>query len=264
MDLSFSEPGWVSSTPSICVTSDETKVIIRMVNYRVKSDGSYDYDGTIRTRNFLVNPYESVNRKREIHDLTKIPRTEFPVHGFEDCRLFWWRNSYWAVATVRDTTEEGICEQGLLRFNEVGDVCEMTLLKGLGNNTHQKNWKPAVDKNILKWIYSTEPLTVLTHDGAQQSELRHFGRLLGSSQAIKYKDHWLWVDHEVSCNDKGRERIYTHRFVLANEDLTKIEVVSDPFYFEELGIEFCAGLALKGSSVILDRKSTRLNSSHTT
>lgn len=246
IDLSFSEPGWVSSTPSICV-GDETKVIVRMVNYRIKPDGSYDYDGTIRTRNFLLNPYEPIESRREIQDLTKIPRTEFPVHGFEDCRLFWWRKCWWAVATVRDTTEEGTCEQALLRLDGAGDVCEMTILsRGMG---HQKNWKPVVEKDTVRWVYSTDPLEIF--DTGSKRPLKHAGRLLGSSQAIRLPHNWLWVDHEVSCNDQGRERIYTHRFVLASEDLVKVEAVSDPFYFEELGIEFCAGLTVINDNVVL-------------
>lgn len=252
IDLSFSEPGWVSSTPSIYSNGLDTKVIIRMVNYRIKPDSSYDYDGTIRTRNFLLGLDELIAGKkgREIKDLTNIPRTQFPVHGFEDCRLFWWRECWWAVATVRDTTESGICEQVMLRLDDNGDVCEMfNLSRGLMGQEHQKNWKPAIDGDILKWIYSTDPLTVLEHNSAFKGPFVHKGRLLGSSQAVKVPHGWLWVDHSVSCGDQGRERIYAHHFVLSNDNLTEIISVSYPFYFEQLGIEFCAGLALIGDEI---------------
>jgi hypothetical protein len=263
VDLSFSEPGWVSSTPSICTDGPEAKVLIRMVNYRIKPDGSYDYDGTIRTRNFLLDLGKSVECRNEIIDLTNIPRTEFPVHGFEDCRLFWWRNCYWAVATVRDITDSGICEQVLLRLDGDGNTCEMNVLRGSWGQTHQKNWKPAVDGDTLKWVYSTDPLTVFAY-GKFPNEAKHFGRLLGSSQAIRLphstttgcpdtwgKGKWLWVDHSVSWNAQGRERIYAHHFVLANENLSEVISISDPFYFEQLGIEFCAGLAFYNNEITL-------------
>jgi len=249
-DLSFTEPGWVSSTPSICTSGPDAKVLIRMVNYRIKPDGSYDYDGTIRTRNFLVGCYEGVEHRKEIQDLTKIPRTQFPVHGFEDCRLFWWKSCWWAVATVRDTTDSGMCEQALLQLDPSGAVCEMTVMRGPWSQSHQKNWKPAVRGDVLKWVFSTDPMTVWDH-GSTCEEVNHSGRLLGSSQAVHTNRGWLWIDHEVSWNDQGRERIYTHRFVLADDDLTKVVVTSDPFYFEQLGIEFCAGLGIDNDKAIL-------------
>jgi hypothetical protein len=120
----------------------------------------------------------------------------------------------------------------------------MTLLEGLWDNKqHQKNWKPVVEGDLLRWIYSTDPLCVIKPDVRNLTE--HSGRLLGSSQAVQLPSgNWLWVDHEVSWNEKGRERIYVHRFVLADQQLSRVLITSDPFYFKELGIEFCAGLAL--------------------
>ena len=239
------EPGWTACNPSVSPLG----IVVRAVNYKIRPDGSYDYDGTIRTRNYLSVREPGFYRKaREIQDKTNLPRTDFPVHGFEDCRLFQWRGARWLVCTVRDTTVEGICEQALLRLDAAGDVCEMTLLRGPWSSKNQKNWKPAADGDRLRWIYSTDPLTVFDH-GTIPTKLEHSGRLLGSSQAVKISEGWLWVDHEVSWNDKGRDRIYAHRFVLADAELTRVEAISDPFCFEQRGVEFCAGLSVEAGSV---------------
>jgi hypothetical protein len=127
---------------------------------------------------------------------------------------------------------------------------------------HQKNWKPFVrDNGDLGFIYSTDPLCVVG-DGFHPKPAQHSGRLLGSSQAIRLEGlaellppslrsvpgliqngGWLWVDHEVSYNAQGRDRVYVHRFVLGDHELKRVIAMSDPFCFRKLGIEFCAGLA---------------------
>jgi len=54
---------------------------------------------------------------------------------------------------------------------------------------------------------------------------------------------------EVSwCQDESR--IYTHRFVLLN-DKFEITKLSDPWYFENHGIEFCRGMCVKKGELII-------------
>ncbi len=50
---------------------------------------------------------------------------------------------------------------------------------------------------------------------------------------------WLYIAHEVA--EHGPPRKYLHRFVRMDRTL-RITSVSRAFYFEEPGIEFCAGL----------------------
>jgi hypothetical protein len=242
-------PGWVYSTPSVCTTPDGLAAVVRSVNYRIRPDGSYDYDGTIRTRNYLAKADINLTTwsRTEIEDRVQYDRTEFPVHGYEDCRLSFGPAGFWATATVRDTTVEGRCEQAWLKIDVDGTptFVDMVTFKAEG---HQKNWKPVVGTDTPSWIVSSDPLTVLrTSRESAANELvavSHTGRLLGSSQAVMTPRGWLWVDHEVSYNADGRDRVYVHRFVLADHSLERVVGVSDPFYFRQLGIEFCAGLAL--------------------
>ena len=258
--------GWVYSTPSVCMIDGKLSAIVRMVNYKIRPDGSYDYDGTVRTRNFWTifdENFVSIPGV-EIIDKTGVPRTDYPVHGFEDCRLYYdkdaVRSKIWASCTVRDIIPGGNCHQARLAIMN-NEFYEIDILSKHIEG-HQKNWKPVVGSKGCwpKWIYSTEPLCVLDLGTScadpvtiPPEGLKHSGRLLGSSQAIELPDgRWLWVDHEVSANDQGRERVYVHRFVLANAELSCVIAKSDPFYFRQLGIEFCCGLALiEGNRLVL-------------
>jgi len=73
------------------------------------------------------------------------------------------------------------------------------------------------------------------------------GRLRGGSQAVRMDDGWLVVVHDVAF--PGSNRMYLHRFVMFDDKLRLVSM-TDPFYFEKLGIEFCAGLARVGDKLV--------------
>lgn len=238
------EPGWTACNPSICI-NENRQAIIRTVNYKIKPNGCYDYDGTIVTRNFWVDLDENYNitNSYELLDKTNRKVSNFPVKGFEDCRLFVHNNRFWISCTVRDMDDNGTCQIGLLTLdgNNIVDID----LQNAPN--HQKNWKPIHAENgIFRWIYSTDPLVVVP----ENKEFDQVYVLLGSSQAIPIDDGWLWVDHEATNDSNGGGRMYVHRLVKANKELTKVEAMSDPFCFTNLGIEYCNGLAIDGKNLV--------------
>ena len=57
---------------------------------------------------------------------------------------------------------------------------------------------------------------------------------------MKVDGGWIFVVHDVAFPGSGR--FYLHRFVFLDEQLRLVSM-SDLFFFERLGIEFCAGLA---------------------
>jgi hypothetical protein len=73
------------------------------------------------------------------------------------------------------------------------------------------------------------------------------GRLCGGSQAIRVDDGWLCIVHDVAWPGSGP--IYLHRFVLLSDDFQLVGM-SDPFFFERKGIEFCAGLAYDAERLV--------------
>jgi tetratricopeptide (TPR) repeat protein len=258
------EPGWNASNPSIYRGHFGLRCIVRTVNYKIVddkyvtppqdivSDGSR-WQGwqLIRTRNFLLNLDDNFKTTRvvELIDKTGIDRTIYPVHGFEDARLFEWRGKWWATATVCDLTDDGRREIALLELDLDGAVVRAEPLRGHWSVQAQKNWMPIIDGDAAKFVYATSPSPVIFDLVEERGDhvidpgrpvIPNHGRLRGGSQGARVDGGWLFVVHDVAFPGDGR--LYLHRFVLLNEQL-KLVSMSDPFYFERLGIEFCAGLA---------------------
>ena len=275
------EPGWNASNPSICSDSDRIRCTVRTVNYRivngsyvtppndiVRDEGHWKGWQIIRTRNFLLDLDTDFKTTRvvEIADKTGDERTNYPVHGFEDARLFAWNGSWWATATVCDFTEEGRREIALLQLDDDGAVVRAEPLRGPWSVNAQKNWMPIVDGDAAKFIYATSlngdvgSTTIFDLTCAEDPEARprysiqppsgatyDHGRLRGGSQAVHVEGGWLFVVHDVAFPGSGR--LYLHRFVFIDEKLQLVSM-TDLFYFEKLGIEFCAGLALVDGKLV--------------
>jgi tetratricopeptide (TPR) repeat protein len=247
------DEGWNASNPSICWGEEGLRCIVRTVNYRIVR-GAYltpAGDGVICTRNFFLSLDADLKTTGavELVDQTDLTRTAFPIHGFEDARLFQWEGTWWATATVCDLTLEGKREIALLQLDPKGAVVRASPLRGPWSDRAQKNWMPVVDEADVRFVYAVgAPSTMLDLQLEQgQPALRSFthmdaasGRLRGGSQGVWTSEGWLFVVHDVVFHGSGR--IYLHRFVLLNEAFALI-AMSDLFYFERLGIEFCAGLA---------------------
>ena len=277
------EPGWNASNPSIYFDGDRTRCIVRTVNYKivngsyvtppedwVRDEGSWKGWQIIRTRNFLLDLDADLKTTRvvEIVDKTGDARTRYPIHGFEDARLFAWEGSWWATATVCDFTEDGRREIALLQLDDDGAVVRAEPLRGPWSDHTQKNWMPIVDSESgrVKFIYATSlngdvgSTTIFDLVCAADPEVSPrysiepppgaaygHGRLRGGSQAVRVDGGWIYCVHDVAFPGSGR--IYLHRFVFIDDKLQLVSM-TDPFYFEKLGIEFCAGLALMDGKLV--------------
>lgn len=260
--------GWHASNPSIFNDGIRTRCIVRTVNYSidkgsyitsptdvVENEGPYKGWQIIRTRNFIIDLDENLKTTRaiELIDRTGDSRSIYPVHGFEDARLFAWADKWWASATVCNFTEEGRREIALFSFEEDGSIVQADPLRGPWSMRDQKNWMPFVQKDSLTFVYAVIPPITLTMSEAgaplvgSTTGSWEAGRLRGGSQGVRVEGGWICLVHDVAFSAKLR--IYLHRFVRLNEDF-KIEAMTDPFYFDKLGIEFCAGLARIGNTLV--------------
>lgn len=272
------EAPYVASTPSICRTSSGWRCVVRTVNYRIVN-GQYLYpdgDNAIRTRNYMLELEPEGDRfvtarAIEMVDVADRPRTDYMIHGYEDCRLFQHGGRLYATATVCDLTEDGRREIVLMHLR-AGDYAieKVVPLRGAWSSTPQKNWMPLLssyfttyssrwdpingpsidpqsDDTPMKIIYAAvpgQPATIFSIDpnvgviGDPPSQLGH-GRLRGGSQAIPFERGFLCLVHDVAF--PGGNRMYLHRFVQLDANYEVI-AMTDPFYFEKLGIEFAAGL----------------------
>lgn len=249
------DDGYAPMNPSVLVVGDRRLVLVRTVNYKV-ANGQYptiDNSGIIRTKNWVLEMTESWQQAYGtlVVDATGLRRTNYPVEGFEDCRLYSSGDDFHASATVRDLGD-GRCEQSMLRFDRDWKVVDVHVVRDYEHDKAQKNWMPILGQPG-HFLYLCDPTTVIdckpekTVERFRITDLdENLTELRGGSQVIPHGDGFLCLVHEVAFTP---ERVYLHRFVRLTEKL-EIRSVSEPFYFHTKGIEFAAGLARDGDRLV--------------
>jgi glycosyltransferase involved in cell wall biosynthesis len=259
--VGFEPPeGYRPTNPSVTRQGDEIVLVQRTVNYTIDhafpDEDNRRYktrDGTpFHTRNFLLRLDNglTIRSQREILPPSDMPEPVWPsVRGFEDARVFAWRDALWCIACVRELTPDGWCEQVLARINEnESGPCRLTdwrVLRPEGPRQHEKNWMPRVTDDALEFIYLCDPTRLVDERGKTLTETippiqAHLFR--GGSQLISFEDGWLALVHEVRVLRDGGQRHYRHRFVWFDQ-AARLCRVSRSFFFQNRGIEFAAGLA---------------------
>jgi len=238
--------------PSVWFDGNRWRCIVRTVNYQIVN-GQYltPDDNVIYTRNYMLELARgslAIERVVEMVDRDPSPRSSFPVHGFEDCRLFDRGGKLYATSTACDLNDaSGNREIVLLQLGEDYGIDKATPLRGPWSSRHQKNWMP-VQGVASRFIYATLPERVLEFKSDLTAEMvdSNYGRLRGGSQAVRVPQGWLFLVHDVLWTSG---RVYLHRWVLMNDEL-KVTAMSPSFYFKRLGIEFCAGLGYDGERLV--------------
>ena len=247
-------PGWNPSNPSIHYdrVDDKLRCVVRTTNYKIVN-GYYltPHDNVIYTRNWMLELTRDLKTTKavEMVDRTAIPRSTYPVHGFEDCRLFRVGDQLACSATVcdfdLDKPKEGPREIVVMALSSTYEIAQARVVRGSWSHLCQKNWMPFEVNDREEWIYATindAGETARIAPDRPPASLDH-GRLRGGSQLVRLADNnWLAVVHDVAFPG-GHTRFYLHRFVLFDERAERVLAMTDPFYFEKLGIEFCCGLA---------------------
>lgn len=253
--IDFTPPsGWNASNPSIHYDSVDKllRCVVRTTNYKIV-DGYYltPDDNIIYTRNWMLELADDLTTMKavEMIDKTGIPRSPYPVHGFEDCRLFRIGDHLMCSSTVcdfdLDKPKEGPREIVAMQLSEAYEIAQAKAIRGPWSDRCQKNWMPFEQHDREEWIYAASNnagQAVRIGPDQPPPSLDH-GRLRGGSQLVKLSDGtWIAVVHDVAFPG-GRTRFYLHRFALFDEKAERVIAMTDPFYFEKLGIEFCCGLA---------------------
>jgi len=264
-----SEERYYPMNPSIVKTDAGYDVICRTVNYTqvgAKYYESKDLDGYIRTRNFFLkfDPHFSLISQQEIYE--NLPRRKeegvYHVVGFEDCRLFSWKESSWFTCTALDTSpyqmpQVALCKLGFSREGEPLFVEKLTPSLGPDPMRCEKNWLPFVKDGEFQVIYSSDPLIVFKPDvdtGICETSILHeqkydYSSFRGSAPPIAWNGGYLALIHEVVFQPDAT-RISLHRLVYF-DDKFHVKHLSLPFTFSHLGIEFCCGMTLDHSNTQL-------------
>ncbi|MGZ4384879.1 MAG: tetratricopeptide repeat-containing glycosyltransferase [Gaiellaceae bacterium] len=251
------KPSWPCFNPSVAADGDAFRMIVRTANYQIER-GVLHSDGILQNVNYLLalDRDLGVTSIEPIVDRSEgLRRYHSQVQGYEDCRLIEFDGRWYATATVSELNPTERREVALLELDGP-DIVAVHPLRSPRRGRHEKNWMPFVAHDSLAVVYSCGPTVVLRCDPAsgnvepisRRSAPPFAAEFRGGSQGIPVENGHLFVVHEV---DRSEAKLrYLHRFVLLGDDLA-ISALSRPFTFISDRVEFCAGLARQGDSLIL-------------
>jgi hypothetical protein len=229
---------------------------VRFVSYRLGEPnecGPYHSHNAVRA---IDASLEDVDLRPETSSVLREPRTvdwnsrKFDTfsRGFEDIRLFSYKNEMRAIACACDYNRHGKPEQVTFRLLDAGYVRDVRVHR---SPIAEKNWLPIVEPDRLLYLYALRPFTIVLDENCQEMSRKPFldgqapdqPMLSGSSQAVPFLGGYLLVAHE---RIRG---FYQHRFVHLSDRL-QVVAMSKPFSFRHTGVEFCCGAAMLDSSVL--------------
>ncbi len=243
--------------PSIVATETGWLACVRTHNYRILPNGLFRYSFVSESWNeiWLIEiddnfSVETTSRLRPRFSVVGVSLMDPARNGLQDCRLFAAPDGIRILATAANAqTGTNVMVTGRLMRDELVDLQFIRSPKG---QVREKNWMPIMDSAQASAIYSVSPLCVVTLD--QRSRILHerltssdLDDYCGSSQAIRYEAGWLAVIHKRISN--RTDAWYLHRLLHCSCDWNIVRTSPD-FFFEQRGIEFCAGLANKGDRFV--------------
>lgn len=253
--------GWANFNPSLWRDGGGFRAIVRSSNYELFEPGYaiHDEQGITRTKNYLVwlrDDFSVVNAAPIADETSTPPPLQGRSLGFEDCRLFRWRDEWYATATTRDRNPDAVAQMGIMRL--VGTAFrDLRLLSDPGSKRDEKNWMPVVTGAGIHLVYGCGPTVVLRYDpdrGKTDAVARWEAPAIahplhGGSQGLEIDGSYLFVVHEAIDVGGGLWR-YPHRFVRMDARF-RLTGISRRFFFQRPGVEFCPGLVRRGSELIV-------------
>jgi glycosyltransferase involved in cell wall biosynthesis len=245
------DPTFVNTNPSIMFKDGLLDGIVRTVSYRIRPDGTYDYNGhdAINTTNFYVKFHDDGTfafATQILRPLDFPPPQSTEIRGIEDMRLFSYKGELWANGCVLEQNKDYWREQYLMKINPyTGETTDWRRIDPkFIPKQHEKNWMPIISSvGPMKWMY--RPGCVMDGDGElviQHENALAVDQFAGGGQVIMVDGGWLAIIHEARPHPQNGKRFYQHRFVWYGPDW-KLMRVSKPFVFFDRQIEFASGLA---------------------
>ncbi len=240
--------------PSIHRHQGQLRMSLRTVNYDHENGGA-TIDGSYRymTRNWILALDDDLNvtGSGELSPHPDIaPGTFHGSTGFEDLRLFTWRDELWCSFSSWDFDETPFCRmvRGRISQNEDGSFFlvdhQVMIPKDVPSHMYEKNWIPFVADDRLRFVYKCDPVRIL--DEHANTVMLYEPKIAaenfrGSTQMIPFGSGWLTVVHEVYIHSSPPCALYVHRLIWFDGDLI-MRKCSPSFYFIESKVEFATGI----------------------
>ena len=242
-----------SSTPCIIKYKDGYLMNIRLVNYKIKPDGSYEWIKNIITLNKKIIMDKDFNvQSVNIIDQKFCDRLYI---GVEDIRLYNYNNF---VPSSNDDTIIYIAtgyhkndKLGIVtnKYRDELDPIELYIPDTFPRTDCEKNWVFIKDRIIYKWF----PLTICKLNKnflEKTNEIKMpniFKHVRGSTCASYFNNQYWLVAHIVSYE---KPRHYYHILIILDDNYELVKY-SRLFKFEGEPIEYCLGLIVEKDRVIM-------------
>ena len=242
------------------------------------------YDGTniIRTKNMFsmlnekllkdsdTSEYSMVlapDQYLEMKETIDLPEHQFYSRNVEDIRLYNYQGKLKYIATTVGYYHT--CGNRMMIGNyDIENNCytESQIVEPPTDTRCEKNWVPIMNSSssVLDklgrelgelFIYKWSPLeigeVVKTDDGKLKLEIIYtleccrnipfFNKLRGSAPFIEYNGHLVGIAH---FSEETKPRHYFHMMIILDKDTFRPIRYSEPFVFEQIGIEFCIGFTI--------------------
>ena len=194
-------------------------------------------------------------------------------NGLEDGRLFLWNKKTWGIFTGLKNSHAGYRNTMFIGEVSGSHLINVKILRSPHELSREKNWMPCVVGERLFFLYTVSPLEIYEFlDGnlvpvfKKNLGLLRKNYLSGSSQVIEWDGGYLAITHTRHPigflkkiwmkyflrdeNYKLKKTYFLHQLVKFNKNF-EITRISKDFYFESLGVEFCAGIALAKNSLLI-------------
>lgn len=265
LQIPTDEP-YISTSSSLFFNSKNKtfRGVVRAVNYSMDDKFNYtarDDNGIVKTINYwtefdmngkVTMCYEMKNNLVPIHDVH--------VRGLEDVRACFLGNELYAIGVDRETCRNSHPSILFLHYAKDKDhmyYVDKAIPITYEDHTIQKNWTIFSDAGKIFCVYGHNPLRILEinpkngeHKVVVEKNPRFdFRDIRGSANPIRVVNEncWLFLVHEIAWKDT---RKYFHRFIKYSNDWEVMDV-SEPFYFENLYVEFSLSLIMDKGKVMI-------------
>ncbi|MDD7963505.1 hypothetical protein [Microbacterium thalli] len=252
---------------------------VRVPAYRLEEDGKYRIlsEHGLASRTLLVDLDAALRptRVRELETEALRQKHDEARDGLEDPRLFisggklmcLWnglntgRDNHHQLRRDELWAPDWTSARNTMIVAEIRDdaVRESAVIASPFGNAREKNWMPESPSDSPTFCYRVaDDYTLIYSEGDYLSSARAtaHSRLTGwsgSSQMLAWRSGRLCVVHKAIRGNPALKHlapaVYLHKFVFFSEDGRTYE--SRTFFFQRRGIEFCAGLAEDGESLVL-------------
>jgi hypothetical protein len=249
------------TNPTIVRHENRFVVGVREVSYRVDWRGRYTSWTTPPESRTWFGPLSA--DATEVHLETRLSEHKSRDSlVLEDPRFVSWRGEIIGVWAARDYSTGRYVVEMMTGHVSNGVVSEISAIASPHGAPVEKNWMPYVENGDICFLYRADRLE--RYRLSDEGRLELIGRSAepvdglegqsGSSQIVPFGQGWIGVTHAHSIIalpfKLATWRFYRHHFIEFAQDFSAYRL-SSPFNFIGAGIEFCSGLALNGSSLLV-------------